>query len=465
MSDTKTPVKKKPAKTSAVRDEPDSFAGRLARYIFFTLLAYMPLHIFLSTWIGTSLDILEPAKVAKEFVLLFGFGLVVAASVKKPWFKLVFKDKLMWLIASFALLHLVVMAMRPTDPQAELLALAYNTRFLVFFIYAVLLAHLYNRAHLVKRSAQVVLGVSVLVLVFGALQYNVLPHNTLERAGYSREAGVLPAFFIDDKIDFPRVMSTVRDPNSYGSYLLIIIALAASYLRIVKRYASRYLLIGILGLGLVNLLMTFSRSAWIGLAFVVMVLMFFWIKEGRHKAAARDVKIIIAASLIALAMISAASLYALRDSYTFQNVFFHADESTVLESPNEKRVRFWQESAAATVENPLGHGPGTAGLPSIRNQEQGTVLNENYYLQIAYEIGVVGLALFLAILVVVWVRLWRISATSVTVVALLASFAGLALTNFLVHIWANEAVAYTWWGLAGLFMVLGTQKKLMPKAK
>ena len=446
---------KQPTKQPA----PDTFAGRLARYIFFGLLAYMPLHIFLSTVIGVQFDVLSSVKVAKEFVLLFGFGLAVAASVKKPWFELLFKDKLFWAIGLFALLHLLLMAMRPTDAEAELLALAYNTRYLLFFVYAVLLAHLYNRAHIVKRSVQIVLGVSVGVLVFGALQYSVLPHNTLERVGYSREAGVLPMFFIDDKIDFPRVMSTIRDPNSYGSYLLIIIALAASYLRIARKHSSRYLLVGVLGLALINLLFTFSRSAWLGLALVVAVLLFFWIQEGRHKKLSKDAKIIITTALIGLAVVSAGSLYAMRDNYTVQNIVFHADESTYLETPNEKRIRFWIESTVAIIENPLGHGPGTAGLPSIRNQEQGTVLNENYYLQIGYEIGIAGLLTFLTILGMVVVRLWRMSHISVTAVALLASFAGLLLTNFLVHIWANEAVAYTWWGLAGLFIVLGEQPK------
>lgn len=104
------------------------------------------------------------------------------------------------------------------------------------------------------------------------------------------------------------------------------------------------------------------------------------------------------------------------------------------------------------ADNPAGYGPGTAGLTSIRNQEQGTVLNENYYLQIAYEVGVIGLLLFLTILVMVTVYLWRQSAQIPVALALLASFAGLALTNVLVHIWSNEAVAYSWWGLAGLVL-------------
>ncbi|CAN5669298.1 hypothetical protein BH23PAT1_BH23PAT1_5530 [soil metagenome] len=444
-------------------------AQKLSRYIFFGLLAYMPLHIFLSTWIGTSFFILDFAKVAKEFVLLFGFGLTLAISVRRPWFAQLLRHKLVWVIGAYAALHVLLVLLRPTDSEAELLALAYNTRFLLFFLYGVMLAQLTDSPYIIKRSVQVLLASSLIVLVFGVLQYTVLSPNTMEKFGYSRANGVLPAFFIDDKIDFLRVMSTLRDPNSYGSFLLIIIALAASYLRIVRRFGARYILIGILGLSLLNLLVTFSRSAWLGFGTVVAVLIFFEINRGRHRNISKEIKIITATSLAALAVVAAGSLYAIRDSYEFKNIVFHADESTVLETPNQLRVRFWQESASDVADNPAGYGPGTAGLTSIRNQEQGTILNENYYLQIAYEVGIIGLLLFLAILVMVTIYLWRQSAQIPVALALLASFAGLALTNVLVHIWSNEAVAYSWWGLAGLVLSttlvpkIGTPTKTTPK--
>jgi O-antigen ligase len=153
----------------------------------------------------------------------------------------------------------------------------------------------------------------------------------------------------------------------------------------------------------------------------------------------------------AISVIVFAGLFSMRDSYFVRNVIFHADESTVQEDPNELRKRFWQESLSGIAEEPLGHGPGTAGLASIHNQVQGVELNENYYLQIAYEAGIIGLILFMAILGIVALDLYRLE-KSMLAKALLASLAGLMITNFLVHIWSNEAVAYTWWGLAGLII-------------
>ena len=431
--------------------EPDTFAGRLARYIFFALLAYMPLHILVSTWIGTTFNILEPMKIAKEFVLVFGFGLALGASYKKPWFKQLLRDKLMWLIAAFALLHLLLMAMMPGDPEVELLALVYNTRYLLFFIYAVLLAHLYNRAYFLKRCLQIVIASSILVLGFGWLQHSVLPPNTMERLGYSQEAGVLPAFYVDNNVDFMRVFSTQRNPNSYGAYLLIIIAIALTYIRFTRTAAARYVLVGILGLALYNLLFTYSRSAWVGLVFLVIALAILLIKQGIHHKVSREVKLVLFAALAALVMISGSIIYAVGDSDVLQNIVFHSTEASEAESSNVVRIAYWQDSLDFVWENPFGAGPGAAGPVSMRAGSAN--ISENYYLQIASEVGLIGLGIFLSIVVMVLVRLWRYAKRSPIAAAIMASFVGIVATNMFAHTWPYEAVAYTWWGLAGIFIV------------
>lgn len=440
--------------------EPDTIAGRLSRYIFFALLAYMPLHILLSTWIGTSLNILDIAKVAKEFVLVFGFGLALAASYRKPWFGYLLRDKLLWLIGAFAVLHLLLMAMLPGDPEVELLALVYNTRYLLLFIYAILLAHLYSRAHLLKRALQIIMFSSVLVLSFGWLQHSVLPPNTMERLGYSQEAGALPAFYVDNNVDFMRVFSTQRNPNAYGAYLLIIIAIALAYIRFTRTAAARYVLIGILGLSLYNLLFTYSRSAWVGLVFVVIALIALLIKQGVHRKISREVKLVLYTALAALVIISGSIIYAVGDSDTLQNIVFHSSEASEAESSNVVRIAYWQDSLDFVWENPLGAGPGAAGPVSMRAGDSN--INENYYLQIASEVGLIGLGLFLSIIGVVLVRLWRYATRSSIAAAVMASFVGIAATNMFAHTWSYESVAYTWWGLAGIFMVLGP--KHQPKA-
>ena len=412
-------------------------------YIFLGLLAYMPLHILLSTWVGTSFGVLEFAKVAKDIFLVIGFVLALVTTTRQHFATLI-RNRLVQLILAYGLLTLALAIIKPTDQDAELLGLVYNTRFLVFFGYGLLLTAHYRAEWLLKRSVQVVLAVSVPVMLFGILQYTVLSETALGALGYSRENGVLPAFAIDDKPDLERIMASLRDPNSYGSYLIIIGALAGSFLAFTKKPELRKITMGILALTVINLLMTFSRSAWIGFALAAGVVLC----SSPARVAVNRLVIKYFWVLIIGLLIVLGGVFVARDSYLVQNIVFHADESTSLEDPNELRLKFIEESVSDIAANPGGYGPGTAGLASIRNDDR-TVLNENYYFQIAHEVGLLGLILFLTILALIALALIK-SGVNIYSVALLASLAGLLFTNLLVHIWSNEAVAYTWWGLASL---------------
>lgn len=420
-------------------------------YIFYLLLAYMPLHILLSTFIGTTFGILPFAKVAKDIILIGGFLTVIAASMRQEWFKDFLRHKLVLVIIAYAALTALLALIHPIDTDAEILGVVYNIRFLIFFLYGWMLIHLFPQKEVQNRAIQIVLIVGVIVAAFGIFQYVALPDDALTKIGYSRENGVLPAFFIDDKPDLERAMSTVRDPNSFGSYTIILaitaIALATNYKQ--RRYAI------LVVISLLALFFSYSRSAWLGMLLAWMVLAA--ILGGRKIKSLIIQKFkYVAISVAILFGLSLLVLYQFQESYFVQNVVFHADQSTVAEDPNELRLRFWRESVQDVAENPLGTGPGTAGLASIRNDKQGTELNENYYLQIANEVGIIGLALFVAILLLTAILLFKqVSMYNPVATALFASFIGLALTNFLVHIWANEAVAYTWWGLAGIWIIQG----------
>lgn len=419
---------------------------RLSQWIFIGILAYVPLHILLSTWLGTSLGVLPIAKVAKDIVMVWGLAMVTVVYMTRYNWRKLLRDRPFCFIGFYAALTIMLAMLKPTDPDAEIIGIVFNLRFLAFFVYGFLLSRLVDASSLRAQALKAVLLSGFVVLTFGVFQYLLLPDDALTHLGYARENGVLPAFFIDDKPDFERIMSTQRDPNSLGSYILIILGLSGALWMRGKRYQQ--FATGFLGLSVLCLWFTFSRSAWIGAVITLAVLGVLSSKKLKPTHLKRAGAITVVVFGLALLL-----LIPLRDSYLVQNVIFHADESTVLEDPNELRLRFYRESAEDVISNPLGSGPGTAGLASIRNDAQGVRLNENYYLQIATEVGIVGLAVFLAILTVVAYRLWLLSRRGDWLAtALLASFAGLAFTNLLVHIWATEAVAYTWWGLAGVVL-------------
>lgn len=434
-------------------------AGQFGLYIFLALLAYAPLHIFLSTWLGTTFGALEFAKVFKDIVLPIGFATTLFAVWDTMWLKKFVRQPLIILIGSYALLTVVFALVFDTHQRAELLGVVYNLRFLLIFVYAGLLLRLYEPEYLSRRALQVVLGVGIIVAGFGVVQYTVSPNDALSHVGYSRENGVLPAFFIDDKPDLERIMSTIRDPNTLGSYLVIIIPLLIAGLLTAKRPETRQIISGGLLLAGLAMVFTFSRSGWLG---VIVSLLIFGViyLAGRYRISqfVREHRTWLAVGVLIVALLGTGLVVA-RDSYFVQNVILHADESTTLEDPNELRIRFWQESLTAAAQNPLGHGPGTAGLASIQSDH--VILNENYYFQILHEVGFIGFILFLAILVLVGIKLYGAyqRTHSIYALGLLAAFIGLLVTNFLVHIWSNEAVAFTFWALAGL-VILAESKKV-----
>ncbi len=393
---------------------------------------------------GSSFHVLSSAKAAKDGLMIIGFLCALIVSYKKDWFRKLFNDKLVWLILAYGALNTLLVIIKPTDQGAELLGLVYNTRFLIFFLYGLMLSHLVGWQTLKNQAVKIVIASGFIVLVFGAVQYWLLPNDFLRHFGYSRANGVLPAFFIDDKPDLERVMSTLRDPNSLGSYIIIIGLLALAYFKKTKDKNLKQLVTGITGLSVICLILTFSRSAWLGFLLGAVTIFAY---SHRKKISKRS--ILLAASL-SLVVLTISGIFLTSNNYFVKNVVFHADKSTKLETPNQLRVRFWRESVASIVKNSLGHGPGTAGLTSIHNEIQGTKLNENYYLQIGYEVGVAGLVLFLLILILVGLRLYGQIAGSTLALGLFAAFIALIVTNFLVHIWSNEAVAYTFWGLSSL---------------
>ena len=431
---------------NTVKLENKSRLGRISTWIFIGLLAYMPLHIFLSTWLGTSFGVLSFAKVAKDAVMLIGAATAGLIYLKNHKLADLWKDGLFKLIAAYVALNVLLAIFKPTDNDAELLGVLYNTRFLVFFVYDWLLTKIVDPQLVRKYALRAVFVSAFVVLVFGLMQKVVLPGDVFTNFGYSRENGVLPAFYIDDKADLPRVMSTLRDPNSFGSYVVIVGSLAAAVLLSkprLRRFAK-----GLLILSGLCLWFSFSRSAWLGLLAAAAV--FYWAKS-KDKIVERAKKHLV---FLIFAIVSTGFLfYVWQNSYFVQNVVFHADQSTALEDPNQLRTRFWRESMSDIADNPLGQGPGTAGLASIRNETQGTTLNENYYLQIATELGVLGILLFGAIIWNMGQKLRKLAGKDWLALALFASFIGLLVTNFLVHIWSNEAVAYTWWGLASVVIL------------
>lgn len=408
-------------------------------YGLLALLAYMPFHVFLSQWLSTftgGLDVWKGAKDGVAFsLLLIAVSLVAWQHKKTPrayWY-------LVLAGAAYGLLHVILyLVNKDTSLQVAGLATAYNSRLFAYAIIGWSAALLSPERLELRKVIKVMLIASTIVCVIGLLQW-FLPKDIMTHFGYSIDRGVKPNFFIDDKPDLPRIMSTLRDPNSLAAYLVIPITFLYAYVIASKNKQRYMLLFGLLGLHVLASLLTFSRGGWAGTLVSLMVVTVY-LKKDLLRVWIKRFGWAIALVIVALTT----GAYILRDQYFVQHVIFHSDESTVAqEDSNDLHLSFAQKGLEGIANQPLGHGPGTAGIVSIQNPDGG-LLTENYFIQIGYEVGLLGLALFVG----VWgwlVKQIAFVKNNPLAPVLFATAGGFVLMGIISHVWTNETVAVFWW--------------------
>jgi hypothetical protein len=420
-----------------------------------TLIVYMPLHVLIAQSASLLTGGLEVWKAAKDVLLVLLVPFMLYLSYKRGLFQNKTFRWLMILGGLYTLLHgLFVLFNQDDDTYSAIVASVYNTRLLGYLLLGYLVGSAKNGAKYLQYLLTATVVIATIISVFGVAQY-FLPSDLLTNVGYSLERGVKPMFFIDDRPELPRIMSTLKDPNSLGAYLIIPILLAGFALarkeineKLFTRPFKREVLIVMLGFMLVALFLTFSRGALIGLFLSIITLLSIVTGE---RAVGFVKKYWIA--VVVLLFIVFSFVFSMRNNALIQDYVFHAAVSTDQADPNEKRVTLVRDAVEDIVDTPEGSGPGSAGLVAITNPKGG-VLTENYYLQIAYEVGWLGLVFFVAILSIVGFQLLKMSRKNPASAVLFSALVAYLFYSLLIHLWSNEALALQWWLLAGV--VLGT---------
>jgi hypothetical protein len=427
------------------------WAMRILIVSFVTILVALPFHAFISTWGGSTIGPLLIWKSWKELFMTALIPLVVFYCVLRPDVaKKVWDSWLMRLIAVYVLLHLVYAFVSQASLEAVVAGLMMNLRYLAIFVMGYLVAtskHPWVKP-LWRWAPGWVFITTILLALIAMAQVTFLPKDFLAQFGYG-PGTVMPYTVIDDQPDAIRAQATLDGPNTLGSYLLI--GLAASLVFVVTQ--KRNLLAGLsLGLGVFALILTSSRSAWLGAGAVLGVLavtlvprptLVKWLKWGT-----------IPAILLAVGFLWAATTVPALRLAVFHSTI---DRASLTTGSSDKH---WLEVTNGLLDvsrTPLGGGVGTAGPASYYNTNYYPKIAENYYIQIAQEVGVFGVLLFFAINVLVLYVLWRRRHDNWGRV-LLASFVGITTINLFLHGWADDPTALTWWGIAGLYLGADNKK-------
>jgi hypothetical protein len=408
-------------------------------WIVAAVLVFLPFHALFTTWLGSNFGRLDAWRIWKELVIVvlavLAIWLAWTDKYIRKWLK---TNWLPRLILIYTLLYIGTgiwaLAVGNVNSSALIYSLLSNLRFLGFFMIALTAA---TKSEFLKRNWRKLLAIpAVIVVGFGLLQRFVLPYDFLQHFGYGPKT--IPAYqTVDNKIDYRRIQSTLRGANPLGAYLVL--AIPALFLALKKQKSVRWL---VLGLSLIAIFYSYSRSAWLGLA-VTTALLIYWSLHSQKLKQATILGVVIATLVIG------GGVLVLRSSHVVQNTVFHTDTTSGSpDSSNEDRLAALEEGAQDVLHEPLGRGPGTAGPASFRNNHSPRIA-ENYFLQIGQEVGWLGIALFVAINFMVAKMLWQ-QKSDVLARLLLAALVGLNVVNMLSHAWADDTLGLMYFGLAGI---------------
>jgi hypothetical protein len=427
--------------TSAEAHTQSKLATWASRFLV-VIFVLMPFHALLTTWGASNFGHLDLFKVWKDLLML---PLAVYAGVA------LWRDRRLahrlagsWVIRLilvyglfFLGFGLLAHARHSTNTTALLYSWVTNLQMMAIFVLAWVIVA--GDKLILRNWARIILAPATIVVIFGLLQRTVLPPDFLSHFGYGPKT--IPAVeTVDQKLAFRRIQSTLRGANPLGTYLIMVIS---SILVLINR--RRRLFIGLLGGALVVLFFSYSRSAWLGAGAAAVCLAWYRLpKAGKSK---------MLLLVTCLVLLSTGLTWQLRHNDFVQNTLFHSDETSQAKvSSNAAHSSALENGMRDVWRQPFGRGPGTAGPASVRNDHPARIA-ENYYIQLAQEVGLLGLGLFLAINGLVAWHLWHRWSQPLAKVLLL-SLIGISVVNMLSHAWTDDTIAVLWWGLAGAAMNL-----------
>jgi hypothetical protein len=433
-----------------------STSVRIAQAGVVAILIAAPFHAFITVW-GASLVgnytalRLWSAVIIAVLSAIGVYWLVRDTTFRGKFFGLLLV-RLILVYALITLLYAVLgIVVFDIAPRAAFTGLLLNVRYLAFFL--LVWATAQYSPWLGKNWHRLLLVPGFIVAAFAVVQYVALPSDFLRHFGYG--PGTIDPFeTINNNPAYLRFSSTLRGPNPLGAYMLVIFT---TTLALWNKKAKRKFLLSLTAvLSLCALLISFSRSAWIGVVVSTTIVL-----AVRYHSRFTKQRVLLAGAIV-LAIVVAV-FFAANENRFVQNAIFHTDDSSVVKtSSNNARSSALSSGAVDVLTNPVGGGVGSAGPASF--QSNGAVdIAENYFVQIGQETGWLGLGLFLSIIFVLAKSLWqnRMSALSL---ACFASLMGLIVVNMLSHAWADDTLAFVWWGMAGLALATA-QKEHHAKAK
>ncbi len=279
----------------------------------------------------------------------------------------------------------------------------------------------------IKKLTKVYLGTALAVAIWAILE-RFLPADYWQMILPNVENGY-GSFAVSNGMDLQRSASFLLGAIQLGSYLLPAFFICASNIFENKAKKSPIPMAVVLFLGV---FLSFSRAALIGL--IVSLFIYLFIKSNPK------VKKII--SIIGLAVVALAVALWFWPSATVSQFMTHGQSQAGHNFALQSSIGEMKHRLAEPAILIFGNGLGTAGPIAIK---YGGIISESWYIQLALEIGVIGLALWLAISYFISSALIRAKE-----LGLFSSLLAVSITAIFLHTFAdNPALSYS------LFILIG----------
>ncbi len=418
---------------------------RVFQIIFFIFFFLLPFHAFGVTFLNSiffDVSVHPPFFLSgwKEVFLLL-FFLFSAGVFLWNWKRVFLQiDTLDWLIVFFSLFTLWVGFFTSPSLFQAILGVKYDLFFLWIFWCVRHLSLLFPHFLPLKTIETAVLYSGIGIVGFALLQ-QFIPHDFLVQFGYFADPSVdtteKPASFCQllEGTDICRLQSFLAGPIRLGAFLVLFSAvLLRSSLRPVFRFS-------LLFLTLWALFFTYSRAAWIAES---LLLIFF---VAQHFQISFFSKKIIIGGIVTLSLF-------------FTALWLHGDMDHLLirEGSSSKHWEGFTKSIETVIDHPMGIGLGMAGPASTHLGEDQEFLNENWYLQIFTELGIVGGILFMLICFCILKRIYQVDRTFFAL-----TFSLMVMACF-THVWEEASVAYVLWAMMGVASIPKLSRFLKNKA-
>lgn len=263
------------------------------------------------------------------------------------------------------------------------LALSESARFITYIFIFFLIVYEFNTKELIKKLLKCYVFAAAILSIYGIVQYfTTIGLDKKFIVKYSSGYSVV------------KIATTMFNPNAYSAFLILII-FPVLMLAIYEKNIKNKSMYGILSILIfVNIIMTYSRNALIGICIGAVVLCVLY-----------SYKLIIAFGGVGIVTL-------------FMPSVFERVRDLTNNSQNESRIKLWKTAIMMIKEHPIigvGNGNYISRYNEYVNKYKGLSYNaytryttHNSYLKIQSELGIIGIATFLFILITSLLRVKKL---------------------------------------------------------